>query len=141
MIFERTDKIIKRSFVQKNRNILFLFGDNLTRKGLGGQAKEMRGEVNCIGICSKKYPSNDISSFMTDKEYDYNCKVISKDIDRAISEWNTNKYNKIIVPPIGIGLAKLPQKAPMTWEFLQNEFERLKKIVESDKSILQKGIF
>ena len=38
-----------------NPRAIYVFGDNLLRKGLGGQAKEMRGEPNTLGIVSKKY--------------------------------------------------------------------------------------
>lgn len=48
---------------------IYLFGDNLLRKGLGGQAKEMRGEPNTLGIVSKKYPSNSLSSFYSDGDF------------------------------------------------------------------------
>ena len=41
MTVYRTEKIIKRDKLKSNPDILYLFGDNLLRKGLGGQAKEM----------------------------------------------------------------------------------------------------
>ena len=69
MIVYRTDKVITRDKIKENPDVLYLFGDNLLRKGLGGQAKEMRGEPNTLGIVSKKYPSNDISSFYTDEDF------------------------------------------------------------------------
>ena len=34
---------IRREDVQANPNKIFVFGDNIMREGLGGQAKEMRG--------------------------------------------------------------------------------------------------
>lgn len=42
----RTNKIITRDKIKENLEVLYLFGDNIIRKGLGGQAKEMRGEDN-----------------------------------------------------------------------------------------------
>ena len=42
MIVYRTDKVITRDKIKENPDVLYLFGDNLLRKGLGGQAKEMR---------------------------------------------------------------------------------------------------
>ena len=69
MIVYRTDKIITRDKVKENPDVLYLFGDNLLRKGLGGQAKEMRGEPNTLGIVSKKYPSNNKDSFYTDDDF------------------------------------------------------------------------
>lgn len=35
-------KFITREYVRKNRDKLFLFGDNLERRGFGGQAAAMR---------------------------------------------------------------------------------------------------
>lgn len=43
-------KYIKRQDLKSNPNTQYLFGDNLKRSGFGGQAKEMRGEPNAIGI-------------------------------------------------------------------------------------------
>ena len=123
----RTNSIITRENVKANPNTLFLFGDNDTRKGLGGQAKEMRGEPNTIGISTKKYPSNDPSSFKSDNELEENKRIITQDINKAIAAGKSGKYNKIVVPPIGTGLANLPEKAPQTWEFLQQELNRLEK--------------
>ena len=51
-------KFIYRSDLKANPSVLYLFGDNLQRVGLGGQAKEMRGEPNAVGIATKKAPDN-----------------------------------------------------------------------------------
>ena len=48
---------ISRAYVRANRDKLFLFGDNLERRGFGGQAAAMRGEPNAVGIPTKKKPS------------------------------------------------------------------------------------
>ena len=64
---------------------IFLFGDNLKQAGYGGQAKEMRGEENAVGIPSKKAPSNSPTSFFTDKEFDANKKAIDE-ADQKLSE-------------------------------------------------------
>lgn len=127
--FERSNKIITRQEVQKNKSTLYVFGDNDIRKGLGGQAKEMRGEPNAFGISTKKIPSNDVSSFKSDKELEENKKIITSDVNKIIAAWNTGKYDNIIIPPIGVGLAKLSEKAPMAWKFLNEEIDRLKNIV------------
>jgi len=124
-MIERSSKIILRSELKANPDVLYLFGDNIKRKGLGGQAKEMRYEPNAIGICTKKYPSNAPDSFMTDKELEQNKKLIEGDINKAISAWQTGKYKKIVIPPIGVGLAKLSEKAPATWNFLNEQFAKL----------------
>lgn len=75
----RRQKYITREDLKNNSKTIYLFGDNDYRKGLGGQAREMRGEPNAIGIRTKKYPSNQPKSFYTDKEYEHNIKNIDQD--------------------------------------------------------------
>lgn len=129
----RTDKIITRDKVRANPDVLYLFGDNDIRKGLGGQAKEMRGEPNTIGISTKKLPSNTENSFKTDDEYDRNIGIIAFDILKVLDSIHNKKYHTLVIPPIGTGLAKLPEKAPRTYEFLLdrlNDIERIAKSVD-----------
>jgi len=128
-IYEKSERIITRTEVKNNPKTLYIFGDNDQRKGLGGQAKEMRGEQNTVGVSTKKYPSNNESSFKTDNELEDNKKIITDDINKVIAEWNTGKYNKVNVPQIGVGLAALPTRAPKTYAFLQQELNRLEKTV------------
>jgi hypothetical protein len=130
-VYEKSERIITRTEVRNNPKTLYLFGDNDERKGLGGQAKEMRGEPNTVGVSTKKYPSNNESSFRRDDELENNKKIITEDINRVIAEWNTGKYNKVVVPQIGIGLANLPTRAPQTYAFLQQELNRLEQVVSS----------
>ena len=49
-------KHITREMVRAERDKLFVFGDNQERRGMGGQAKEMRCELNAHGISTKKTP-------------------------------------------------------------------------------------
>jgi len=41
---------IKRDDLRAHPDRIYLFGDNVARQGRGGQAKEMRGEPNALGI-------------------------------------------------------------------------------------------
>lgn len=115
----RTDKIIKREKLKQNPDVLYLFGDNLLRKGLGGQAKEMRGEENAIGILSKKYPSNKESSFYRDSDFQNWLIEFSVDIEKVDSALKSGKYKALVIPKIGVGLADLPNKAPKIWKHLK----------------------
>lgn len=45
-------KRIVRSDLRNNPHLLYVFGDNVARVGLAGQAKEMRGEPNAFGIAT-----------------------------------------------------------------------------------------
>jgi len=89
-------KRITRQIVKNNRDKIFLFGDNLQRKGYGGQAKAMRGEPNAVGIPTKKKPFWQIKP-----DFDF-------------------EYDTIVIPSdgIGTGLAELPQRAPETYKHL-----------------------
>ena len=127
MIVYRTDKVITRDKIKENPDVLYLFGDNLLRKGLGGQAKEMRGEPNTLGIVSKKYPSNDISSFYTDEDFYPWLEVFSSDIRSLAEKINSGQYKALVIPPIGVGLADLQNKAPRIYKYLKttlDEFAR-----------------
>lgn len=125
MLVYRTDKIITRDKVKENPDVLYLFGDNLLRKGLGGQAKEMRGEENTLGIVSKKYPSNNSSSFYTDSDFYFWLEVFSADIKNLTGKINSGKYKALVIPPIGVGLADLPNKAPRIWKYLKTTLDNL----------------
>jgi hypothetical protein len=110
-----TQKFISRQDLKNNPDKLYLFGDNLEKTGLDGQAKEMRGEPNALGIPTKKKPSMDKDSFFTDDEYEENTLYINEAFD-SIPEGRT-----IVIPEdgFGTGLAKLKEKAPKTFEYLQ----------------------
>jgi hypothetical protein len=114
----KTDKIILRQKIQENKDVLYLFGDNLLRKGLGGQAKEMRGEENTIGIITKKYPSNKETSFYTDNDFNSWVIEFDRDILKLETALNSGKYKALVIPQLGIGLAKLPEKAPRIYKHL-----------------------
>ena len=47
---------ITRDMVRAQPEARFVFGDNAERFGLGGQAKEMRGEQNAIGVATLYAP-------------------------------------------------------------------------------------
>jgi hypothetical protein len=141
-VVERTDKIVLRSELKANPTTLYLFGDNDIRKGLGGQAKEMRGEPNAIGISTKKLPARGEEAYKSDADLQENKKIITDDINKAIAEWNTGKYNKLIIPQMGVGLAELPTRAPETYKFLQQELKRLEdQVTQPSTSVESKRTF
>lgn len=113
------------SDVKNHPDYLFVYGDNHIRKGKGGNAI-IRDEPNTAGIPTKKYPNNNSSSFYTDEEFDDNKRRIIESIDDIKKKMN--KYSAIVFPHNGIGqkLAKLPEKAPKTFEFLTIMINELK---------------
>lgn len=117
---------ITRVQIQKNIDILFIFGDNDEREGLGGMAKEFRGEPNSFGIRVKKKPETSVDAYYNDQEYLENCEKILEDTDYILSE--INNYIGINMPEgIGTGLAELNTRAPNTYKFLKNQLSRIEK--------------
>lgn len=49
-------KWITRDMLRDNPGARFVFGDNVERVGLGGQAAAMRGEANAIGVATLYAP-------------------------------------------------------------------------------------
>lgn len=106
-----------REDIQKNKDILFVFGDNDIRQGLGGFAKVCRGEPNALGIRVKKLPSLEENAFYNDDEFEQNKVKIDEDIEqiRKVSK----VYSAIYIPDgIGAGLAQLDKRAPDTYKYL-----------------------
>lgn len=113
---------VTRDIVKAYPNTLFVFGDNLTGTGFGGQAKEMRGEPNAIGIPTKHFPNMHEKSFFTDADLD-NWLIIVKPIVARLHahtgpiRWPQNG--------IGTGLAQLPKRAPAIAKAIQEIHDKL----------------
>lgn len=116
---------ITRGLVRANPMVMFVFGDNDIRKGLGGQAGEMRGEMNSIGIRVKKLPARTPESYWTDREYEINEGKIDQDflpVERHLA------LGGIVVVPtagIGTGLGMMGAHCPKTYLYLTNRLETL----------------
>jgi hypothetical protein len=112
---------ITRADVRADKDKIFLFGDNLAQRGFGGQAKEMRGEENAVGIPTKKLPSNSKDAFFTDKEFAANKKAI----DEAFSKIPPDKTVVMPKAGLGTGLAQLSEKAPKTFTYLNQKLAEI----------------
>ena len=115
-------KVITRDDLRANTQCLYLFGDNLENRGLGGQAAEMRGEPNAVGIPTKYSPS----IYLNDHHHFELVRLA------YISKFSTlmaaKRDGRIIVIPadgLGTGLAKLETKAPRIWGMLQDFMREL----------------
>lgn len=106
--------LILRIHVQANRQTIYMFGDNLARKGLGGQAREMRHEPNTIGVITKKYPSNNEIAFMTDIAWQYPGIKILVEAAFLTAKLFLDAGVNIVIPEAGFGsgLADLKNRAP-----------------------------
>ena len=119
-------KWITRSFVRAHRDHIFLFGDNLARRGFGGQAAQMRAEPNAIGIPTKKLPSNTEEAFFTDAELEQNKAAIDRAFER-LSRMSSDVEQVVVVPAdsLGTGRAQLENRAPLTYAYLQKRLRDL----------------
>lgn len=111
-------KHITRNMLQANPNALYVFGDNFERRGLGGQAKEMRGEPNAVGIATKHKPSNTAEAFFTDADFAQAKAEFADKLGYLRSELESGKDIYFPEDGIGTGLSALPTKAPTIWNYL-----------------------
>lgn len=97
-----------------NRNLIYVFGDNTKRIGLGGQAREMRGEPNAHGIATLWEPGVPFE----DIDFDWITDIMKADIMALASK--CQRYDAIVFPMegIGTGLALLKEEAPKAFDFL-----------------------
>lgn len=107
---------ITRAMLRAEPEKLFVFGDNIRRKGYGGQAKEMRDEPNAVGIPTKVYPAWDNGAFFTDSDLLLFVKHSTKDFQRLF-----NHKGIIVWPTNGIGTrrAQLKKRAPRIWGIIE----------------------
>lgn len=113
---------IDRQMVRADPEARFLFGDNLRRFGMGGQAGAMRGEPNAIGVATKANPRMDGDSFFSDGVADY-FHAISRDlylVDKAVFFESRTVYAP--AAGLGTGLSELPQRAPKLYAYLVHRF-------------------
>lgn len=110
--------MIYREDLKSNPNLLYVFGDNLKRIGLGGQAGQMRGEPNAHGIATKVSPGMSDEAFFTEASVDYKC--VDKDIESL--SLRLNQYDALVIPMdgLGSGLAELDVRAPKLFAYLNS---------------------
>ncbi len=108
---------------REHRDKLFVFGDNLKRFGMGGQAI-IRNEPNAYGIATKRLPSmHEGSFFEEDNLGDLN--AVLGDIEEL---WDHLKETEdtIVIPvtpagqiSLGLERAELQQRAPSIYKTIE----------------------
>lgn len=121
-------KLVDRSDLRANPRVLYLFGDNDQRSGMGGQAKAMRGEPNAVGIRTKKRPSRESDAYWHDAQYERNCQKIDEDF--MVVYAHLRKGGIVVVPSdgIGTGLSEMGNRCPKTLGYLQNKIDNMSNI-------------
>jgi len=121
-----TEKHITRQMLRDAPDVLWVFGDNLQRRGLGGQAAEMRGEPNAVGIPTKKAPGMHPVDFFKDHDLGAYLEARESDLDRLIQHVLDGGIVVLPEDGLGTGRAKLRQSAPVIWEQLQEDLHALR---------------
>jgi hypothetical protein len=118
-------KWITRQDLRNNPHITYVFGDNLFGYGLGGQAKEMRGELNAFGIATKASPYK----YLNDNEHFYQMASHYAHRFKELSDYLRVGYT-VVWPEAGIGtgLADLANKAPRINDLLRLHIEHLESL-------------
>lgn len=94
-------KFITEIFLRTHPECIFVFGDNLKRKGYGGAAV-VRDLKNTYGFITKKYPTNDLKSFYTQEEY---VNIFFEEVGKFLRYVNANRDKTFLVSKLGAGLA------------------------------------
>ncbi|WP_037500648.1 hypothetical protein [Sphingomonas jaspsi] len=103
---------------------VFLFGDNLMRRGFGGQAI-IRCEPNAFGVPTKREPDNRLESFFEDgNARDQQALVTAILMVKAMA-----RTMDVVVPvlpgtdepSLGCGLANLPNNAPNLYQLIVSQ--------------------
>lgn len=118
-------KWITRDDLKRNPEHLFAFGDNMARRGLGGQAKEMRGEPNAVGVPTKWEPTMYPSGFFSEADLE----KVKPSIDEAFERLRAHlaRGGTVVLPRdgLGTGLAALDGRAPSIAALIQAHIEAL----------------
>lgn len=124
---------ITREMVRAEPDTLFVFGDNLARAGMGGQAKEMRGEPNTVGIPTKRYPAMNYGAFFTNSDFDQVRAAMEEGWKRLAI--HILKGGLVVFPAdgIGTGLAELHDRAPRIARFIHRCTDKLSDLAHEQK--------
>jgi hypothetical protein len=107
---------ITRSRLKQELNARFVFGDNVIRQGFGGQAKEMRGEPNAIGVATKHKPTMDPDAFFRDCQGD--AELLKTDLKKVEEALRAGLQVYAPEAGLGTGLSQLPSRAPGLYKIL-----------------------
>lgn len=124
LVFKDT---ITRADLQAQPQVLFVFGDNEARRGLGGQAGACRGEPNAVGVATKRAPSMAESAMWSDADFDRCAAIIDADMEPLFKHARNGGLVVFPAAGIGTGLSQLPQRAPRLMEHIRQRVRELQK--------------
>jgi hypothetical protein len=119
-----TQELYVPELCDKNRDKLFVFGDNLQRKGTGGQAC-IRYQDNAFGIATKIAPNRALHSYFV---HNLNTEAIIEAEFYSLHYVATSQgFTEVLFPAggLGTGLSKLQDYAPGLLELIDNYVSQL----------------
>lgn len=119
-------KRIFREDLRANPGVIYVFGDNLKRVGMGGQAGEMRGEPNAVGVATKAAPGMSEADFFSDDNAAKTSMVWAIDFSPIVHALEKGKTVVFPLDGLGTGLSELPTRAPMLFKLLETMIKQLK---------------
>jgi hypothetical protein len=112
-----------RELIRSKPNDLFVFGDNMARIGMGGQAASARNEPNTVGIPTLWSPGE----FFCDADYDN--PIVEARIQVAFVEIRHCLHLGVTVhypsAGVGTGIADLANRAPKVLKEIQRSLATL----------------
>lgn len=116
---------ITRADIRASPDTLFVFGDNMKERGLGGQARQMRGEPNAVGIPTKWNPTMEEDAFFIDSDLPAVQGLIDERFDKLVA--HMKRGGRVVWPAngIGTGLADLQRRAPRIWAHIEQRRKAL----------------
>ncbi|MDO8684511.1 MAG: hypothetical protein Q7N50_13645 [Armatimonadota bacterium] len=114
-------KIIMRADLIANSDVLYIFGDNETRKGFGGQAKEMRGCPNAVGVRTKRAPLFAADAYWRDSDGKNEERKAMVDADLLPAVAKLKSGGVVVIPSdgVGTGFARLAELSPEILKYIK----------------------
>jgi hypothetical protein len=126
----RFERLITPAMCRAEPETLWVFGDNLRRAGMGGQAV-IRGLPNAVGIPTKRAPSWRDWAFFTDAD-------LARYNDASTDAWvrlmeHVAVGGEVVLPfdDLGTGRAELKRRAPRVWAELQSDVNELVRMAKT----------
>ena len=119
---------IERSDHRAHPERLYLFGDNESRRGHGGQAAACRGEPNAVRVATKRFANRASNAYWSDAEVDRVRAIIDADLAPVFD--HLRRGGEVVYPAVGLGtgLSELEARAGRVPAPLQERIEELKAV-------------
>ena len=94
-------RTVTAQWLNENPNAVFVFGDNIERRGIGGAA-QLRYHPQSYGFITKKSPTHDPSAFFKPDEY---LPWYEKEVETLMDQIAHNPQKIFLISRVGAGLA------------------------------------